>query len=227
MLCGKIACEGKVFDIISKIKWRHSLQAKTGKRVVCGTLGLDDIINERWMDGDLYYFIGVGRERDGSEYDSLGLGLGPGAFVGREIWRGKLGSVFQEPSELGGDLLGGTRHTPFHRSWRYRRWYTLHAFRTTRGLCSSKLVLSGIPTQGILHEWLGLPLRASWGECHQWQSSSKEGYPLDHEGDARTTGREVETSPLFFELRAFCWSIHTSFSHLIINYRCCLIWRGG
>jgi len=37
------------------------------------------------MDGDLYYFIGVGRERDGSEYDSLGLGLGSGAFVDREI----------------------------------------------------------------------------------------------------------------------------------------------
>lgn len=179
------------------------------------------------MDGDLYYFIGVGRERDGSEYDSLGLGLGPGAFVGREIRRGKWGSVLQEPSELGGDLLGGTRNTALHCGWRYRWWHSLHAFRTSRGICSSRLVLSGIPIQRILHEWLWLPLRASRGECCQWQSSPKEGYPLDHEGDARTTGGEVETSPLFFELRTFCWSIHTSFSHLIINYRCCLIWREG
>ena len=190
-------------------------------------MGLGDIINERWIDGDLYYFIGVGRARDGSEYDSLGMGLGPGAFVGREIWRGKWGSVLQESSELGGDLLGGTRHTAFHCGWRYRRWYALHALLASRVLCSSELMLSGIPPQRILHEWFWLSLWASWSECSQWQSSPKEGNTLDHEGDARTTGREVETSPLFFELRAFCWSIHTSFSHLIINYRCCLIWRGG
>lgn len=202
------------------------LLSKVGWRVVCGALGLGDIINERWMDGDLYYFIGVGRARDGSEYDSLGMGLGLGDFVGREILRGKWGSVLQEPSELGGDLLGGTRHTAFHCGWRYGRWYTINALITFRGVCSSELMLSGIPAQRILHEWFWLPLWASRGECSQWQSSSKEDYTLDHEGDARTTGREVETSPLFFELRAFCWSIHTSFSHLIINYRCCLIWRG-
>ncbi len=37
------------------------------------------------MDGDLYYFIGVGKARNGSEYDSLGMDLGEGVFVGRQI----------------------------------------------------------------------------------------------------------------------------------------------
>lgn len=65
-------------------------------------------------------------------------------------------------------------------------------------------MLSGVPAAGVLHEWFGLRLGTCGSEQSGRESSSEESFTLDHEGDARTTGREVETSALFFELRAFC-----------------------